>query len=77
MGKYSLTKRRHSHQSKILHTQQETTFIFNKIEHVNSTIRLKHRTNTSFRPLAASTPYNVEQSNSFNDGSPRKFITFD
>jgi hypothetical protein len=77
MGKYSLTKRRHSHQSKILHTQQETTFIFNKLEQANSTTRLKHHTNTSFRPLAASTPYEIEQSNSFNDGSPRKFITFD
>jgi hypothetical protein len=74
MGKYSITKRRHSHQSKILHTQQETTFILNKIEHANSTIRLKH---TSFRPLAASTPCDIEQSNSFNDGSPRKFIAFD
>jgi hypothetical protein len=77
MGKYSLTKRRHSHQSNILRKQQETTLILNKIEHANSTIRLKHRNNTSFRPLAASTPYDIEQSNSFNDGSPRKFITFD
>lgn len=76
MGKYSLTKRRHSHQSKLLHTQQETTFLFNKIEHTNSTSRLKHRTNTFFRPLAASTPYNIEQSNTFNDSSPRKFNTF-
>jgi len=70
MGKYSLTKRRYSHQSNILCTKQETTLIFNQIEHVNSTIRLKH---TSFRPLAASTPYDIEQSNPFNDGSPRKF----
>ncbi|UJR37542.1 hypothetical protein I4U23_030244 [Adineta vaga] len=71
MGKYSLTKRRHSHQSKLLHTQQETTILFNKIEHTNSTTRLKqHRMNTFFRPLAASTPYTIEQSNTFNDGSP-------
>lgn len=77
MGKYFLTKRRHSHQSNLLPTKQDTTLIFNQIEHANSTTRLKHRTNTSFRPLAASTPYDIEQSNPFNHGSPRKFITFD
>ena len=71
MGKYSLTKRHHSQQSKILHTKQETTSIVNKTEHTNSTTRLKYRINTSFRPLAASTPYDIGQSNSFNDGSPR------
>ena len=73
MGKYSLTKRRHSHQSKILHTQQDETFMLKKIDHANSTLRLKHRASNTFRPLAASTPYDIEQSNSFNDGSPRKF----
>lgn len=77
MGKYSLTKRRHSHQSKVYPTKQEDTFILNKSKNVNSTTRLKYRTNVSFRPLAASTPYDIEQSNPFNDGSPRKFITFD
>lgn len=76
MGKYSFTKRRHSHQSKLLHTQPETSILFNKIDHTNSTTRLKHRMNTFFRPLAASTPYEIEQSNPFNDGSPRKFHTF-
>ncbi|CAF4778430.1 unnamed protein product, partial [Rotaria sp. Silwood2] len=74
MGKYSLTKRRHSHQSNIFHTKQETTLILNKIEHANSTTRLKNRTNTSFRPLAASTPYDIEQSNPFNDGSPHSIM---
>ena len=86
MGKYSITKRRHSHQSKILRSKQEETFIVRNLEHVNSTTRLKHRTTTTtattttsstFRPLAASTPYDIEQANAFNDGSPRKFIAFD
>jgi hypothetical protein len=73
MGKHTITKRRHSHQSKILYTQQEPTFFFfNQVEHLNTT-RLKH---TSFRPLATSTPYDDrEQSSSFNADSPRKFIT--
>ena len=72
MGKYSLKKRRHSHQSKILHTQQDETFMLKKIDLATSTIRLKHRASNAFRPLAASTPHDIEQSNSFNDGSPRK-----
>ncbi|CAF3082537.1 unnamed protein product [Rotaria socialis] len=74
MGKYSLTKRRYSHQSKFFHTQQETTLILNKIEHANSTTKLENRVNTSFRPLAASTPYGIEQSNPFNDGSPHSIM---
>lgn len=77
MRKYSITKRRHSHQSKILRTKQDDTFIVKNIEHANSTMRLKNRTTTAFRPLAASTPYDIGQSNSFNDGSPRKFNTLD
>ena len=76
MGKYFITKRRHSHQSKILRNKQEETLIVKTIEHANSTIRFKHRTASTFRPLAASTPYDIEQSNPFNDGSPRKLNNF-
>ena len=74
MGKHTTTKRRYSHQSKTLYTQQQepTFFLF---EHLNTTARLKHRNNTSFRPLATSTPYEFEQSHSFKTDSPRKFIT--
>lgn len=69
MGKHIITKRRYSHQSKIFSTQQEPTFFL--LEHLNTTTRLKHRTNTSFRPLATSTPHDIEQSHSFNSDSPR------
>lgn len=73
MGKRRITKRCYSHQSKIFYTQQEPTFFL--LEHLNSTIRLKHRSNTSFRPLATSTPHDIEQSTSFNNDSPRKFLS--
>jgi hypothetical protein len=69
MGKHTITKRHYSHQSKILYTQQEPTFSL--FEHLNTTSRLKHRCNTSFRPLATSTPYDIEQLHSFITDSPR------
>lgn len=79
MGKYSLTKRRHSHQPKSLQVQPETT-AFGNVEQSNSSIRSKQqqqsqRRSTFFQPLAASTPYHIERSNAFSDGSPREFIT--
>ena len=65
MGKHTITKRRYSHQSKI----EPTLVLF---EHLNTTTtRLKHRNNTSFRPLATSTPYDIEQPHSFYIDSPR------
>jgi len=73
MGKHTITKRRYSHQSKILYPQQEPTFFL--FEHVNTSNRVKYRTNTSFRPLATSSPYDLEQSYLFNSDSPRKFLT--
>ncbi|CAF2920102.1 unnamed protein product [Rotaria sp. Silwood2] len=72
MGK---TKRRYSHQSKIFSTPQEPTTFF-VFEHLNTTSRLKHRNNTSFRPLATSTPYEIEQSHSFNSDSPHSFMKY-
>lgn len=71
MGKHTITKRCYSHQSKFFYTQQEPTLFF--FEHINTTSRLKNQTNTSFRPLATSTPYDIEQSHTFNSDSPRKF----
>jgi hypothetical protein len=70
MGKHTINKRRYSHQSKILYTQQEPTFYL--FEHLNTSNRVKH---TSFRPLATSSPYDLEQSYLFNSDSPRKFLT--
>ncbi|CAF3370763.1 unnamed protein product [Rotaria socialis] len=72
MGKHIITKRRYSHQSKIFSTQQEPTFFV--LEHLNASSRFKHRNNTSFRPLATSTPYEIEQSRSFNSDSPHSFM---
>ncbi|CAF1092689.1 unnamed protein product [Rotaria sordida] len=72
MGK---TKRRYSHQSKNFSTQQEPTFFV--FEHLNTTSRLKQRNNTSFRPLATSTPYEIEQLHSFNSSnSPHSFVRY-
>jgi hypothetical protein len=73
MGKHTITKKRYSHQPKILYTQQEPTFFL--FEHSNTSNRVKYRTNTSFRPLATSSPYDLEQSYLFNSDSPRKFLT--
>ncbi|CAF3448559.1 unnamed protein product [Rotaria sp. Silwood1] len=71
------TKRRYSHQSKIFSTQQEPTlFLF---EHLNTTTsHLKHRQNISFRPLATSTPYDIEQSHLYNNNndSPHSFVRY-
>ncbi|CAF0956974.1 unnamed protein product [Adineta steineri] len=73
MEKHTIKKRRYSHQSKILYTQQEPTFFL--FEHLNTTMtHLKHRNNTSFRPLATSTPYEIEQSHSFNCNSPQSIM---
>jgi len=62
MGKHTITKRRYSHQPKV-----EPTFVL--FEHLNTSIRLKHR--NTFRPLATSTPYDIEQIHSFYIDSPR------
>lgn len=59
MNKRSISKRRYS--------QHEPTFFL--FERVNTT----DRPNTFFRPLATSTPYEIEQSHSFNSDSPRSF----
>jgi hypothetical protein len=82
MGKYSISKRRHSHQSKILRTKQEETLIGKNLGHLNSLTHVKQQRSTvtaaaaaaaMFRPLAASTPYDIHaQTNSIHDNSPRK-----
>ena len=61
MGKHMATKRRHSHQFKMLRTQQEPTFCL-----LNS---LKQRSQALFRPLATSTPHGVQHSTSLSNES--------
>ncbi|CAF0933004.1 unnamed protein product [Adineta ricciae] len=69
MRKHLIAKRRYSQQStKILCTHHDSSFLL--FQHANTTTRLKHRTTTSFRPLATSTPYEVPPTHSLNNDSP-------
>lgn len=72
MGKYFVSKRRQSHQSKVLRPKQEDTLCTRILENVNKTMRFKSRVTSTFKPLAASTPYEISQSSHFNTGSSCK-----